>query len=81
MNKEELMEKFKEVQTHDDFKKWLKVAKENELMLVTKRTHRRVFAFQKNYNPNYAYYLIDDGVSTGRCRWENLWKYLELVGI
>jgi len=79
--KKYLDDKLKEVKNYKDFKAFMKLLKEHDYRLFSKRSGRYVFLFREDYNPNKAHYLIDDGVSVGHCRWGNLYKYLEVNSI
>jgi hypothetical protein len=51
------------------------------LDLYSKRSGRHAFGFnQDQTNPEKVRYLLDDGISYGRCRWKNLWRSLKLRG-
>jgi len=77
-SKEELQNLFKHVKNHADFTYFQDVLKFNESYLCTKKRGLRCFSFTKDFNPDKARYLIDDRVSVGHCRWENLHKYLDI---
>lgn len=80
----------KTVKNHADFKALMTLINSDEEapFIVVKRRGYRAFAFD-NYryrigdeihvNPEYCDYLIDDGISRGKCRWENLYRYLSVV--
>ena len=51
--------------------------KSTNLALFGKRRGYHAFDFTEHpHKPGYAHYLFDDGVSTGCCRWGNLWRVL-----
>ena len=71
-----MQRKLREVKDYDDFKHFLKSVRENDFELHSKRSGRRVFGFNESYNPEYCDYAIDDGVSVGHCKWENLYRVI-----
>ena len=70
-----MQNELRQVKSYDDFKDFLdKIKGKHELR--SKRSGRRVFGFSKYTNPEKCHYLIDDGISTGLCYWENLHKVI-----
>jgi len=65
--------RLKKVKDWENFQKFLK---DNKIIceLRSKRSGRRVFGFSQFENK--IHYLIDDGISTGLCKPENLYKYI-----
>ncbi len=52
---------------------------QQEFALYLYRNRRRHWCFDFTdhpYKKGYAHYLMDDGVSTGTCKWENLYRVL-----
>ena len=50
---------------------------QREFALYGKRRRHWCFDFTEHpYKKGYAHYLMDDGVSNGTCRWENLYRVL-----
>lgn len=67
----------KRIKTYDDFEKFLKDCKENNIEMRSKKTHRRCFDFELNISSNKIFYRVDDAKkSTGLCRIENLHVFL-----
>lgn len=80
---EELNQKLKAVKSHEDFKAWdkelIKALFYHHIELRGKRRGYEAYAFTPYPpNPTKAHYLYADSKSTGVCRWENLYKYLEV---
>jgi hypothetical protein len=47
------------------------------LYLYRNRRRHWCFDFTEHpYKKGYTHYLMDDGVSSGTCRWENLYRVL-----
>ncbi len=50
---------------------------QQEFALYGKRRRHWCFDFTEHpYKKGYAHYLMDDGVSNGTCKWENLHRVL-----
>ena len=68
----------RDVKDKEDFFDLLNTIKKSKVAfeIRSKRSGRRVFSFSEHINPEKCHYLIDDGVSVGICRWENLHRVL-----
>jgi len=76
-----LNQELKKVRSLEDLKILLKEAsfgmKHGSYFLYGNRKGYRVYEFTPYPpNPKKTHYLYDDGISTGVCRYENLYRYL-----
>ena len=56
---------------------FIRKIEQHEFALYGKRRRHWCFDFTEHpYKKGYAHYLMDDGVSNGTCRWENLYRVL-----
>ena len=76
----ELQEELRNVNDKESFKQFYKKLNDNELYLVSKRrSNVEAFSFTfSEYNDNVINFLYDDTKSRGKCRFENLYKYLDV---
>jgi len=75
----ELNERLKSVKSFRDYRVFWAEAGQYDAYLHSKRRGCRAFNFKPDsYNPDRAYYLYDDGESTGHAKWENLWRVLRV---
>lgn len=65
------------IKNRSDLLKFIRKIEQREFALYEKRRRRWCFDFTEHpYKKGYAHYLMDDGVSSGTCRWENLYRVL-----
>ncbi len=67
------------VKNRSDLLDFIRKIEQREFALYSYRKHSRHWCFdfaQHPYKKGYAHYLMDDGVSNGTCRWENLYRVL-----
>ncbi len=56
---------------------FIRKIEQREFALYGKRRRHWCFDFTEHpYRKGYAHYLMDDGVSNGTCKWENLHRVL-----
>lgn len=73
--------RLKDVKSLMDLRYMVVELKQEDLCLVTKRKGHPVGEFSEDQNPRKTHYIIYDGVSTGNCRYENLYKYLRIESL
>lgn len=80
MTADQLNELLKNVRGRESFSVFMhamRQSKEGDFHLYGRRRGYAAFSFTPHpYKLGYAHYLLDDGVSTGTCRWENLYRVL-----
>jgi hypothetical protein len=69
----------KEVKNIDDFIEWLEPKDTHTILAYTKRKGKYCFGFRFSEITQKIHYLMDDGVSVGKCKFENLNRYLYFV--
>lgn len=71
-----MQRKLREVEDYESFMQFFNKIKGSQ-EIRSKRSGRRAFSFSEDkFNKAKCHYLIDDGHSTGLCRWENLHNVL-----
>ena len=79
--KDKLQKELREVRNEQDFNRLKKKLVREDMRLFTKKSGRCTFGFTTGKDSQKVHYLIDNGYSTGLCRWNNLYKYLEVQKI
>jgi hypothetical protein len=69
----------KEVKNIAEFLEWLEPKETHTILAYTKRKGKYCFGFSLNKKTQKVEYLINDGVSVGKCKFENLNRYLYFV--
>ena len=67
------------VKNRSDLLDFIRKIEQREFALYSYRNHSRHWCFdftEHPYKKGYAHYLMDDGVSNGTCKWENLYRVL-----
>jgi hypothetical protein len=72
-------EKLVYVRNYNQLMQLIKEAKEHDYELHMKRRRLLAFGFTQAPNQKKVRYLIDDTISVGLCRYDNLHRYMEFV--
>lgn len=75
-------DRLKAVKNQEDFDALMKLCRADPDVpyLMMKRTRRHPYSFSPlPWDASVAHYLLDDGFSTRRCSWSNLWKHIQFV--